>query len=161
MLVESTHATWLTGTGFEHNTIYNYNLHRAANVYAGLQQAETPYWQGPGSKQNAPAPRTPIDIYRDPTFSWCSSSDQKCRMALAQNIYGGEQLFLYGAAFWTFFNNYQSCDNCVTNQARVQHSPAGLYWYSVNTKSASVMIMDGKDNPTQSNHPGNYDTRKS
>ena len=56
MLVEATQGTWLTGTAFEHNTLYNYNLHSASNVYAGMQQCETPYWQGNGSPRNAPDP---------------------------------------------------------------------------------------------------------
>lgn len=56
MLVESTQGTWLTGTAFEHNTLYNYNFHAASNVYAGMQQCETPYWQGNESPRNAPDP---------------------------------------------------------------------------------------------------------
>ncbi|KAL8687402.1 MAG: hypothetical protein Q9224_005162, partial [Gallowayella concinna] len=31
LLVEATKGTWLTGTGFEHNTLYGYNLHHAQN----------------------------------------------------------------------------------------------------------------------------------
>ncbi|KAL8635578.1 MAG: hypothetical protein Q9228_006943, partial [Teloschistes exilis] len=71
ILVQATRATWLTGTGFEHNTLYNYNLHAAQNVYAGLQQCETAYWQGVGAVQNAPAPWTPdVARYGDPDFAW-------------------------------------------------------------------------------------------
>ena len=97
-MVESTKATWLTGTGFEHNTLYNYNLHNAINVYAGLQQTETAYWQGAGSQQNAPGPWTALSLYGNPDFLWCAEGDQSCRMGLAQNIDGGSNLELFYAS---------------------------------------------------------------
>src|SRR5699024_9181141 len=46
ILVEATQGTWLTGTGTEHHWLYNYNFHRASNVYTGLLQTESPYMQG-------------------------------------------------------------------------------------------------------------------
>ena len=167
MLVEATKATWLTGTAFEHNTLYNYNLHNAKNVYAGMQQTETAYWQGAGSQQNAPAPWTANSQYGDPDFSWCGGGDQSCRMGLAQNIDGGSDLFLYGAAFWTFFHGEVStcyncaatvCGaNCITNQARVTNGPQDLYWYGVNSRAAQVMILDGRGNPQQYHNAGGWD----
>ncbi len=156
ILVEATKATWLTGTAFEHNTLYNYNLRNAQNVYAGMQQSETPYWQGPGSQQKAPAPWVANPQYGDPDFSWCVGGDSECRMALAQNIDGGSNLFVYGAAFWTFFNNNIGCSNCITNQARVTNTPRHLYWFTVNTKSAATMILDNNGNPSQYNNPGGW-----
>ncbi|KAL8728532.1 MAG: hypothetical protein Q9166_005354 [cf. Caloplaca sp. 2 TL-2023] len=103
LLVEATKGTWLTGTGFEHNTLNEYNLLNARNVYAGLQQTETAYWQGVGSRQNMPGPRPANGKHRDPNYSWCLPNNQSCRMEIAQNVDGGSNLFLYGAAFWTFF----------------------------------------------------------
>ncbi|KAL8750642.1 MAG: hypothetical protein Q9199_006933 [Rusavskia elegans] len=167
LLVEATKGTWLTGTSFEHNTLYEYNLHNAQNVYAGLQQSENAYWQGEGSQQNAPSPWTANPKYGDPDYSWCAPGAQACRMGLAQNIDGGSNLYLYGAAFWTFFHGetqarYGSPDSwcvdkiCITNQARVTGNPRNMYWYGINTKSADVMVLDGKDNPTRYNHPGGW-----
>jgi len=57
-LIQSTGPTWFVGTAFEHNVLYQYNLHKAANVYIGLQQTESPYWQGQGTPQKAPMPWT-------------------------------------------------------------------------------------------------------
>lgn len=166
LLVEATKGTWLTGTAFEHNTLYNYNLHNAKNVYAGLQQTETAYWQGQGSQQNAPGPWTAVSQYGDPDFLWCAGGDQSCRMGLAQNIDGGTDLFLYGAAFWTFFHGETqtrynepstTCGtDCITNEARVTNSPKRLYWYAVNTKSAKIMILDNNGNPAEYNNPGGW-----
>ena len=166
LLVEATKGTWLTGTGFEHNTLYNYNLHNARNVYAGLQQTETAYWQGVGSQQNAPSPWSANPAFGDPDFSWCAAGDQACRMGLAQNIDGGSNLYLYGAAFWTFFHGevkgrYNSPEtiagpNTIRNQARITGNPKNLYWYGITTRNADVMILDGKDNPRQYHHPGGW-----
>lgn len=167
LLVEATKGTWLIGTGFEHNTLYGYNLHNAQNVYAGLQQTETAYWQGEGSQQNAPSPWNANPKYGDPNYSWCAKDSQACRMGLAQNIDGGSDLYLYGSAFWTFFHGetqarYGSPESwcvgkiCITNQARVTGNPKKLYWYGINTKSADIMVLDGKDNPSRFNHPGGW-----
>ena len=57
-LIESTKATWLVGTAFEHSTMYQFNLNKAQNVFIGMQQTENPYWQGYGSTENAPSPWT-------------------------------------------------------------------------------------------------------
>ncbi|MCJ1251556.1 hypothetical protein MMC30_008791 [Trapelia coarctata] len=77
ILVEATQATWLVGTGSEHNWLYNYNLHHASNVFAGLQQSESPYLQGSGAVRIAPAPWTANSAYGDPDFSWCGGRDGK------------------------------------------------------------------------------------
>ncbi|KAL8709185.1 MAG: hypothetical protein Q9220_006065 [cf. Caloplaca sp. 1 TL-2023] len=166
LLVEATKGTWLTGTSFEHNTLYQYNLNHAQNVFAGLQQTETAYWQGAGSRQNAPAPWSANAKFGDPDFSWCGGGDQSCRMGLAQNIVGGSNLYLYGAAMWTFFHGEVStCYNCpatvcgkdcIKHQARVTGGPRKLFWYGVVTRNSDVMVMDGGEDPTQFNHPGGW-----
>lgn len=130
-------ATWLTGTAFKQNTFYNYNFYNAVNIYAGLPQTETAYWQAAGSQQNAPSPWTALSLCGDSDFSWCARGDQSCRTGLAQNIDGSSNLYLYGAAFWTFFygevsSHYNdpatTCGtNCITNQARVANTPPNLH----------------------------------
>ena len=153
MLLESTRGTWLTGTAFEHNTLYNYNFVSASNAFASMQQCETPYWRGPGLQYNNSA-QYPWAVNRDfgePDFSWCqNSSDPTCPMALAENIDGGSSLYLSGAAFWTFFDggvgNGCKGSYCIENQALVSGGPQDLFWYGVNTRAADVMIMDDKGN---------------
>lgn len=167
LLVEATKGTWLTGTAFEHNTLYSYNFHNAQNVFAGMQQSETAYWQGAGTQQSAPGPWLALSQYGDPDFSWCGGGDQVCRMGLAQNVDGGSNIYLYASAFWTFFHGEVSgcytcpatvCGaNCIKNQARVVNNPKSLYWYGVNTKSSDVMIMDGTvTQPRELNNPGGF-----
>lgn len=102
--MEATKGTWLTGTGSEHNLLYNYNFNSAQNVYAGLLQTESPYMQGNGATKTALAPWTAESSFGDPDFSWCDANDQKCRTSLAINIDGGKVILLYNSAAWAFFN---------------------------------------------------------
>jgi len=87
-------------------------------------------------------------------------------MGLATNINGGNNIFLYAGAFWTFFHgetltryNFPgtTCgSDCITNQARVTGNPTNLYWYGVNSRCATTIILDGNANPAESNNPGGW-----
>ncbi|CZT49770.1 related to exo-beta-1,3-glucanase [Rhynchosporium secalis] len=165
ILVESTKATWLVGTGSEHHWLYNYNFNRAQNVFAGLLQTETPYMQGAGAYQLAPAPWVADSRYGDPDFSWCGGGDGPCRSSLGQNVNGGSNLFLYNTASWSFFDGFwngqynEPCGNdntCQTNMLRVSGNPSKLFWYGIATKSASTVILDGVSNPKKVNNPGGW-----
>ncbi|KAJ5583228.1 Pectin lyase fold/virulence factor [Penicillium sp. DV-2018c] len=164
ILVESTKGTWLTGTGSEHHWLYNYNFHNAENVFAGLLQSETPYMQGQGEYQAAPAPWTALAKYGDPDYSWCAADDQKCRTALATNVDGGSNIALYNSAAWAFFDGYwnglynEPCSGtCQSNMMRVTNNPQNLVWYSIGTRMTDVMVLDGKSNPRQSDHKGGWE----
>jgi glucan 1,3-beta-glucosidase len=163
ILVESTKATWLVGTGSEHNWLYNYNFNSAQNVFAGLMQTESPYNQGSGATLLAPAPWVANSQYGDPDFSWCSGGDGKCRTALGQNVNGGSELFLYNTAAWAFFDgpwtgdySTQCSGNCQTNMNRVSANPSHLFWYGIGTRKADVMVLDGQSNPKMLNNPGGW-----
>ena len=160
MLIEATKATWLHGTGVEHNTLYQYNYHGAQNVFSAMQQSETPYWQGEGSPSLAPAPWTPLTTYADPDFSNCDAGDAKCRMAWYNIITGSSNLYIYGSGFWTFFNhNKQNCGNfCQTNACLVSGDTKDLHWFSINTKSNLNVIQDQTSNHlvTMNNNPGSW-----
>ncbi|CAG8942997.1 unnamed protein product [Penicillium salamii] len=164
ILVEATKGTWLTGTGSEHHWLYNYNFHNAQNVFAGLLQTESPYMQGKGEYQAAPAPWTALAQYGDPDFSWCGADDQKCRSALATNIDGGSNLALYNSAAWAFFDGSwnglynEPCEGeCQSNMMRVTNDPVNLVWYSISTRKTDVMVLDGKTNPREANHQGGWE----
>ncbi|KAI2791304.1 hypothetical protein POX_c04161 [Penicillium oxalicum] len=164
ILVEATKGTWLTGSGSEHNWLYNYNFHAAENVFAGMLQSESPYMQGSGATQTAPAPWTAESAYGDPDFSWCGGGDQKCRTSLATNVDGGKNVLLYNSAAWAFFDGpwyrdygTQCSGSCQTNMMRVANSPNNLAWYSISTRKTDVMILDGQSNPTEYNHPGSWE----
>ena len=148
MLIEATAGTWLHGTAVEHNTLYQYNFRGAQDVFVGLQQSETPYWQGPGSSSLAPAPWTPSDKYGDPDFSNCNGADAKCRMAWYNYVRGSKNVVIYGSAFWTFFNAGDGgCQAqgsyCQKNAASIEETEA-LVWFNVNTKGSENLVVDGR-----------------
>jgi len=155
-LVEATGGTWLVGTAMEHNTLYQYNFNNAENVYGGMQQCETPYWQGPGNVL-APNPWTPESDIGDPDFSNCGANDGQCRMAWYQKISGCSNLFLYAGGFWTFFNNHGGCNSCQTNAVDLEQS-SKVYIYGLNTRAnVNLLIGDsGKLRVAQQNNPGGW-----
>ena len=157
-LIEADTATWLHGTASEHNTLYQYSFRNAQNVFVGMQQSETPYWQGAGSPSLAPAPWTVNSTYGDPTFSNCAASDALCRMAWFNYVNGSKNLFIYGSGFWVFYNDYNACSNngCQTNGCYVS-TTTGLYWFLVNTRSVLNMIYNNGATPvTTNNNPGSW-----
>ena len=158
-------GTWLVGTAFEHNTLYQFNFHGAKDIYAGMQQSETPYWQGPSSSGAvlAPDPWSPalVTTFGDPDYSNCGGSDAQCRMAWFEYITSSSNLFLYATGFWTFFNggDTSACDNgglCQTNAIDISGG-TGIYMYGVNTKSNLNMITgDNGLLVTENNNPGGW-----
>jgi len=63
----------------EHHDLYQLNINNAKNVFLGLEQGESPYWQGTGNTVLNPAPWTDSLLPSDPDFSWCAASDVQVR----------------------------------------------------------------------------------
>ena len=163
ILVEATAATWLHGTAIEHNTLYQYNFNQARNVFVGMQQSETPYWQGGnGNPSLAPAPWASSSHYADPDFINCGGGDAQCRMAWFNFFSGGSNIFIYGSAFWTFFNNNPSSGEsncgatCQTNGCSIANTKR-LYWFNANAHSVVNMIVkNGATLVAAYNNPGSW-----
>ena len=161
ILVEATSATWLHATASEHNTLYQYNFHNAQNVFVGMQQSETPYWQGNGSPALDPDPWTPLSNYGDPDFSNCNGGDANCRMAWYDIISSSSNLFLYGSGFWTFFQHGDGgCQTsyCQVNACLVTGKVSKLFWFNLNTHANLNVIQDQSSGGlvTQNNNPGSW-----
>ncbi|TVY60896.1 Glucan 1,3-beta-glucosidase [Lachnellula suecica] len=170
LLIESTKGAWLVGTAFEHNTLYQYNLNNAQNVYIGMQQTETAYWQGDGTPEQAPGPWTPISSIGDPDWSNCQSSgdggNAQCFMGFSAHISSSSNLVIHGSAFWAFFNDMTDgsfsnagCPNhnnvCQEN-AIIMTNTNSLFWYNMLTKSTTNLIRDNGNVATQNNNPGGW-----
>ncbi|ORY68799.1 pectate lyase superfamily protein-domain-containing protein [Pseudomassariella vexata] len=155
-LIESTQPTWLVGTSFEHCALYQYNLNRASNVYIGLQQTESPYWQGTGQPNYAPAPWTPNTTYGDPTFSNCADQDAdgngQCFRAWAHHAAGSSDIVIHGSALWVFFNGMNdnkfqdaNCDKyggiCQLNMIFLSDA-VSTFMYSLGGKSTTNLVYD-------------------
>ncbi len=171
-LIESTKGAWLVGTAFEHNTLYQYNLNKAQNVYIGMQQTETAYWQGYGTAEQAPSPWTANSSIGDPNFANCASSgdanNAQCYMGFSQHISPSSNIVIHGSAFWAFFN--AMTDESYTNAGCPQHNnicqenaviitdTGSLFWYNLLTRSTRVMVRDGGvDTALQINNPGGWE----
>ena len=142
ILVESSNGpVWMYGTASEHNVMYQYNIVNAKNVFMGMIQTETPYYQ---SSPKAPAPFTTNAGLNDPDFSSCDPSSQTCAMAWGLRVKSSSNVYVYGAGLYNFFQNYdQGClttENCQDAQLSIEGSTTALYVYNLNTKASTNMV---------------------
>ena len=145
-LVESVKGTWLNGIGSEHNALYQMNINKAANVFLGFQQSETPYWQGNGSGLLTPAPWSDSLLPSDPDFNWCAADDAQCRMAAYQIIRGSKSVNVYGSGYWTFFNGLErnGCSGECQQNAAIYDDNKGLYSFGISTHNVRTLVLEGK-----------------
>jgi hypothetical protein len=138
-LVESQGPVWLYGTGSEHHTLYQYQLRGAKNIYVGLSQTETPYFQG---NPDALVPFAPDAAWDDPTFSKCTTS--KCKKSWGIRIKDSSDVFWYGAGSYSFFDVYdQACvdsNNCQVNMVGLDGTNERIWLFGVSTKASESII---------------------
>ena len=84
-------------------------------------------------------------------------------------MWGGQNLFLYGSGFWTFFNNRRldqgnqgACGGqyCQLNAVEIGNGAKGVYYYGLDVHSVQNLIRDvnlGGILVTQTNNPGPWD----
>ncbi|KAJ6556359.1 pectate lyase superfamily protein-domain-containing protein [Mycena capillaripes] len=133
VLVESNGPVWLVGTASEHHVIYQYAFNKARDVWAGLMQTETPYFQP------TPPPPTPFSIntnYGDPEGPL--SAAWGLVISLSSNI------FVYGAGLYSFFQTYsQNCvpgRNCQDSMLLIDQQSASIYFYQLTTAGSTNML---------------------
>ena len=154
ILIESeVGPVWLYGTSAEHSVLYNYQIANASNVYMGLIQTETPYFQ---SNPDASTPFTANSAYSDPVFSGSASVNK----AWGLRIVDSEDVFVFGAGLYSFFDNYdQTCldtESCQSNILSLENSD-GIYLYGVSTKASTNMVsVDGASAALDSDNRNNF-----
>lgn len=134
ILSESTGPVWLIGTSSEHAALYQYNLANAQNHYIGFVQTETPYYQPAPA---APSPYSSSSTYYDPTFT--SSINE----AWAMYVQSSSNIFIFGAGFYSFFQNYgQSCLSSNACQANIFSidTQSSVSVYSLSTVGATYQL---------------------
>lgn len=98
ILIESQGPTWLYGTASEHAVLYQYQLANAANIFMGLIQTESPYFQ---SSPPAPSPYPFSQAFaEDPKFETCLASSTTCAMSWALRIIKSNNVYIYGAGLY-------------------------------------------------------------
>jgi hypothetical protein len=136
---------WLWGAASEHSVIYNYQISGVKSFFGGFMQTETPYFQ---PNPEVPQPFQPNEKYGDPTFENCgaaANSSVPCKDAWGMRIVDSDNVLIYAAGMYSFFNNYdQACvgeHNCQENMISIENS--NVHMYTVTTKAAVNMIVDG------------------
>ncbi|KAI9738277.1 MAG: hypothetical protein M1834_008775 [Cirrosporium novae-zelandiae] len=143
LLVESSSTTWLIGTGVEHHSLYQFQLSETSSVMAGFIQTETPYYMPDPDVLNSPYPTN--STLNDPTYSNCLSGN--CD-ALGLRIYNSQNVFIYGAGLYSFFNDYSTTcsdapglENCQSEIFQVDGDETSDIWvYSLVTVGTTNMI---------------------
>jgi glucan 1,3-beta-glucosidase len=150
ILIESQGPMWLYGTAMEHHSIYQYNLYGAKNIFIGVMQTESAYYQ--------PALNTPFDPsdLRDP---WFCKDDFRCNMSYALQIKNSEDIFIYGTGFYSFYNTWnQTClhsENfpiCQKNIVNLEDN-RNTQIYSFNTYGSVYMLTERDSYSLASENP--------
>ncbi|PYI09411.1 pectin lyase-like protein [Aspergillus sclerotiicarbonarius CBS 121057] len=132
VLIESQGPTWFYGCSSEHSILYQYQLNNTQDIYLGHIQTETPYFQDTPA---ANAPYTIGTFESDPTFEDCTS-DSNCEMACALQVLNSENIFIYSAGFYSFFESYsEACiddENCQERLMETSYTQ-GLWMYNLFT----------------------------
>ncbi|KAJ0271070.1 hypothetical protein CBS470a_013331 [Colletotrichum nupharicola] len=104
LLIESTEAVWLYGTASEHAVYYQYNLFGAQNVFAGLLQTESPYYQ---PMPTAPSPyKAEVGVVRgDPKYD-CSGTDfDGCDSSWGLLVSTSQDVYIASAGIYSWFDD--------------------------------------------------------
>ncbi|KAK6223391.1 hypothetical protein LQW54_000509 [Pestalotiopsis sp. IQ-011] len=169
ILVESAGPTWMLGTASEHSILYQYNFYGATNVWAGMIQTESPYFQFTESTESPGVFSDSVGQFdNDPIFpdDTCAADDLMCNFSWAVQIYSTTNLTISGAGLYSWFDNYDQsvcvdAQNCQQRLVNNQGANNQLYMFNMITIGAVEMLSDTDDgtiiyaaNNTQANaHP--------
>ncbi|KAF2271266.1 pectin lyase-like protein [Westerdykella ornata] len=163
LLVESTKPTWMYGTASEHAVFYQYNFHKAKNIFAGMIQTESPYYQP------TPPPPAPFDavvgkFVGDPNYDCAAGDDfNGCDESWAVIIRESQNIFVAAAGLYSWFSTYtQDCIDlqaCQKALVLLDSNGANIRIQNLITIGAKYMaVMNGKgilatDNLNVDTHP--------
>ncbi|KAF3920271.1 hypothetical protein AA313_de0208584 [Arthrobotrys entomopaga] len=143
MLIESQKGpVWAYGSAVEHNVMYQYQLSNAQNVFLGMIQTETPYYQ---SNPNVYLPFAVNSAYDDPVYECTDKSpNSTCAKSLGLRVNNSKNVLVYGAGLYSFFQNYgQDClkDNtCQDDIVSIEGTTQDFFMYNLNTVGVSNMV---------------------
>ncbi|KAK0103224.1 hypothetical protein ONS95_005259 [Cadophora gregata] len=151
-LIESVRPTWLYGTASEHAVFYQYNFNKAQNVFAGMIQTESPYFQ-PTPKPPAPFTETVGVFPSDPSYANCTAGKQDelggCDESWAVIMRGCANVMIAGAGLYSWFSTYaQDCIDvhaCQKVLMLLDDNHSGVRIQQLITIGAKYMaVMNGK-----------------
>ncbi|KAF3932783.1 hypothetical protein ABW19_dt0207364 [Dactylella cylindrospora] len=133
---------WGYATAAEHNVMYQYQLTNTKNVFLGMIQTETPYYQ---SNPTVYVPYEVNSAFQDPVYD-CPNKAQgsTCAKAIGLRIKDSTDVFVYGAGLYSFFENYtQEClenSTCQDDMVSVEGSVQNFFMYNLNTVGVSNLV---------------------
>ncbi|KAK6519258.1 hypothetical protein TWF281_003094 [Arthrobotrys megalospora] len=150
-LIEGPGPTWLYGTASEHNVLYQYQFHNARNIWMGMIQTESPYYQG------VPAAPTPFEdslgqFPMDPPFNQCNGAGDwyTCGFSWAVRVLGSTNIYIYGAGLYSWFQQYsQVCletESCQSRVLQISQS-TGVHIFNLMTKASLTMVTRWNGHP--------------
>src|SRR5688500_7807397 len=102
VLIESVNPTWMYATSFEHNVLYQYMVYGAQNLFMGMIQTESPYYQ---TSPPAPDPFS-MAVGRfpgDPSFSKCDRTSKSDCKSWGLMVEESSDVLIYGAGLYSWF----------------------------------------------------------
>ncbi|KAI8307653.1 Glucan 1,3-beta-glucosidase [Colletotrichum sp. SAR11_59] len=162
LLIESTEAVWLYGTASEHAVYNQYNLFGAQNVFAGLLQTESPYYQ---PMPTAPSPyKAEVGVVRgDPKYD-CSGTDfDGCDSSWGLLVSTSQDVYIASAGIYSWFDDYSqdcidvhTCQKVLVNFSKNYHRVRLQQLITIGAQYS--LVSDGKgilatDNLAISGHP--------
>ncbi|KFZ03364.1 hypothetical protein V502_11010 [Pseudogymnoascus sp. VKM F-4520 (FW-2644)] len=162
LFIESTEGNiWLVGTSSEHFTLYQYQFANTKNIFAGFIQTETPYYQ---PNPPAPAPFAVNPAINDPNYdASCAGQSGVCKDSWALRIVDSHDILIYGAGFYSFFNdNLGTCsvpgnDDCQNNIFSLEGALSNVNVYTLSTIGTTNMItQNGVTQAVRGDNLGNF-----
>ncbi|KAK2742694.1 hypothetical protein FQN57_005149 [Myotisia sp. PD_48] len=148
VLIESQGPTWLYATASEHNVLYQYQVSQAKNLFMGMIQSESPYYQ---STPKAPVPFMTGLFPNDPKFGDCNSSSATCALSWALRIIDSTSIYSLGSGLYHWFLNYkQDClktESCQDRSVEIVKS-TDVWLYNLVTKGTKEMVSPKGETPT-------------
>ncbi|KAF3933080.1 hypothetical protein ABW20_dc0108991 [Dactylellina cionopaga] len=138
---------WGYGTAVEHNVMYQYQLTNTKNVFLGMIQTETPYYQ---SNPNVYLPYEVNPAFEDPVYDCPDKSPgSTCAKSLGLRVKDSNDVLIYGAGLYSFFENYaQEClktQSCQDDMVSIEGATKNFFMYNLNTVGVSNLVkVDGK-----------------
>lgn len=139
LLIESTEPVWQYGSSSEHCVLYQYSLASAENVFMGMIQTESPYFQ---ATPKAPEPFGPaLGLYpTDPTFD-CEGDN--CASSWGLIIEKSKSIYIYGAGLYSWFQQYeQDClpGNCQKSMVLLDNKSKNTWFFNFVTIGSEEML---------------------
>jgi hypothetical protein len=112
VLIESKGPSWVYATSNEHSSLYQWQLAGAENIYLGMIQSETAYYEAGQTKASDPyRPGKTPGIGGDPDFSHCPKTAGKkdvCNVGYALRIIeNSKNISVFGGGFYRYVAQFQ------------------------------------------------------